>query len=499
MSPSNYGPSTFFAHKMTNSHDVTHRHRPRLGSVAGLSVLIIVTGAFAWPPLVKLVTASADDPPASQDGSASIPVRVGAVPLRTAGPSALIQSFTGIVKARRTSTLAAKITGRIQKLNVDMGDHVQAGRVLCELETDQLVAERSAVAANLAAAEATLAELHAGPRVQDIQRAEFAVSEAEAHLEFRKASHRRMAALRQSATVSVEDYDQSLYAARAARATLSSAQESLDLLHAGTRQEKLDMQQATVAALTAQLRHSDVQLAEARIVAPYNGHIQIRHLDEGAVVTPGQAILEIAETDALEVHVGLPPELATSLDTSQLTVTRGNEEFVVSVDRLAPQISERTRTREVVLTIDSSKIGRGRLGKSGPANDSSDVIPVGSAVDVQLQVPTRDVGAWLPTSALTAGPRGLWAVLVAEPIQNDSEQRPSAASVLATHIVQRRPLELLRSQGHWSQIRGPVGNDELVIVEGTHLVVPGQSITCEEKIDHPDGTPPAISMAGDES
>ncbi len=197
MSPHNSAFRSFFAIKMTSRHKLTKRRTLLgVGALVGLAVLLAYRPSPVWSvhsAFFPALPAARSEQPRLARGPR--PVRVVTVPVRAAGPASMTQRFTGIVNARRMSTLSAKSLGRVERIAVDIGDHVRPGEVLVELDRDQLAAERRVVAANGNAAQARLAELQAGPRAQDIARAESAVREAQANLELREASFRRVADL----------------------------------------------------------------------------------------------------------------------------------------------------------------------------------------------------------------------------------------------------------------------------------------------------------------
>ncbi|MFN9912864.1 MAG: biotin/lipoyl-binding protein, partial [Pirellulaceae bacterium] len=82
------------------------------------------------------------------------PLTVAVAPLSRLKPPVVPVQLTGIVAAARTSQLAAKQLGRVQKVHVDVGDQVRTGQLLVELDVESLQAERDILTANLAAAEA---------------------------------------------------------------------------------------------------------------------------------------------------------------------------------------------------------------------------------------------------------------------------------------------------------------------------------------------------------
>jgi len=77
-------------------------------------------------------------------------------------------------------TVAPEISGRIAEMRVDRGDVVRAGDVLVRLDDALLQSQRLEAEAGLAAAQANLAHVTAGPRPEEIDAARAAVAQAEA-------------------------------------------------------------------------------------------------------------------------------------------------------------------------------------------------------------------------------------------------------------------------------------------------------------------------------
>ncbi len=459
------------------------------GWAVGLVVLAAASTAGLWLVLAQSSPSNAAPAPSinAQSEPHVRPLVVATQPVSQAGPGALQQRFTGIVVARRTTRLAAKVLGRVEQLFVELGDRVAADQPLVRLDSDQLQAARDVVAANLAAADALLAELKHGPRPQELQQSQSRLQELQSLTDMQRAQQERTENLRGSAAISKQELDEARFQTDAVAAQLLAAQQAHQLLVEGTRSERIDAQRSVVDGLAAQLRNLDIQLVEKLVLAPYAGHIQARLVDEGAIVSAGQPLLEIVESGELEVHVGLPNEIAEQLSSVSLSVAvdestnLGSKALAVSIARMAPTIQSTTRTREVVLHIETEDYAP---------------LAIGSAVQVLYQGPVDAQGYWIPTAALTAGARGLWAVYVAVPsVSNQSTGTPvtgtpvtgtpvtlqldsesSATAVTGTHVIERRQVELLRSQGEWSEVRGPLAADERLVIDGVHRIVVGQSV-----------------------
>lgn len=70
--------------------------------------------------------------------------------VRTGGTAErAVLTANGYVTARRQAGVTAKVTGRIRELHKDLGDTVEEGEVLAELEDDDLVAAREEIRASL--------------------------------------------------------------------------------------------------------------------------------------------------------------------------------------------------------------------------------------------------------------------------------------------------------------------------------------------------------------
>lgn len=115
-------------------------------------------------------------------------VAVNAVPVKRADIASTL-SYTGDVRSQATLNVVPKVTGRIEKLFVDVGANVKKGDLIAELEKDQANLSVRQAEAALAAATARLANLQAGPRFEAVQQAEATA----------RAARARVAALEQSA------------------------------------------------------------------------------------------------------------------------------------------------------------------------------------------------------------------------------------------------------------------------------------------------------------
>src|SRR5262249_44664524 len=97
-------------------------------------------------------TQTADSPPeAAEAKTVVVPITVAPVPGR---PSMRLVNLVGPLYGNEEVTLSSQVEGQIKSLQVDLGDHVEAGQVLAQIDDDQW-------RARLREAEATLAKAQA--------------------------------------------------------------------------------------------------------------------------------------------------------------------------------------------------------------------------------------------------------------------------------------------------------------------------------------------------
>jgi HlyD family secretion protein len=86
---------------------------------------------------------------------------------------------TGIVEAAQSGDLAFETGGRVESAPASVGEHVGQGQLLASLDTAALGAARDQASANVAAAQAQLSQMQAGPRQVDLAQKQTAVDQAQ--------------------------------------------------------------------------------------------------------------------------------------------------------------------------------------------------------------------------------------------------------------------------------------------------------------------------------
>jgi len=211
----------------------------------------------------------------------------------------------GTVYAAESAVLSAQVSGNITAVLVHEGDMVRAGQQLLRLDDSQaradVVREEASVASSRHQVEA-----------------------AQTESELATSTLGRFQILRDRKSVSPQEFDEVSRRAQVANAQLESARSQLAAAEAAKSEA------STVAGYSA-------------VTAPFSGTITARHVDPGALATPGMPLLEIARAGPLQLHA--------TVDESLLPAMRVGASIFVTLPALSASAIE-GRVADIVPAAD---------------------------------------------------------------------------------------------------------------------------------------------------
>jgi RND family efflux transporter MFP subunit len=231
-----------------------------------------------------------------------------------------VYEATGTVRARTVTTISSKVTGYVQQLNAQAGDHVNAGQILIVLEARDLDAAYRR-------AEIARAEVRSA-----IPEADYAVTGAKANLDLAQVTFKRIDDLASKKSVSTQEFDE-------ASARLKAAQSNYDI--ARSRRTQID---ARIAQADQEIRAAAIARDYAKISAPFAGIVTAKTVDPGNLATPGTPLLTIEQDGACR--------LEASVDESRLSAVRLGQTVEVDLDALDRKVT--ARVSEIVPSVDST-------------------------------------------------------------------------------------------------------------------------------------------------
>ncbi len=256
---------------------------------------------------------------------ARISVQEGS-PVRKGDTAAELKTSLLELQKRQASAKVRELEARTASLEL---------AVEIKRETAEAAVEQSS--AGVSAAEARYLTLKRGSRQEEIRQAEAVREQARTEMEKRRLDFERMNQLYQRKVIAKSEFDAVAAAFEAAKSSLAAAEETYKLVKAGPRREavsegkanlsgsksvlsasraalrEVDRLEMELEASRAQLEQARTSLAaaeddlrESRLLAPFDGFVTVKNVEEGEFVQAGTPVVTIAELDRVWVKTYVP-------------------------------------------------------------------------------------------------------------------------------------------------------------------------------------------------
>lgn len=236
--------------------------------------------------------------------------------------------------------VAAPLAGKLETLSVAKGTHVEAAAPLFTLEhAAELAAQRQA-AAQLATAQARLADLGKGARPSELAAVEARLAQARTAADLSVRELDRVTRLHDSRVLSDGDFDRARLAHEANVKQIAEAEAQLTTAGLGARADTLAAAEADVAAARAALERTVWSVAQKSQSAPRAGFIYDTLFREGEFVAPGTPVVALLPPENIKVRFFVPEADFAALqagDNVRVTVTGRAVPLMAHVTYLSPQ------------------------------------------------------------------------------------------------------------------------------------------------------------------
>ena len=313
--------------------------RPLIGIVVLALGLSACRGEFP-------ASAASQEKPKPQAAPASPPAReVRVVPAAERSLPRTVAA-TGTLAAEDQVTLSAKVAGRVESIDIDLGTRIRQGQPLARLDqTDfKLRVEQAEAALQQARARLGLSPTGKDEKIDPEQTA--IVRQARAVLEEAKLTRDR----------SVKLLEQQLIA----RAQLDTAEANLQVAE-GRYQDALEEvrnRQAVLAQRRSELDLARQQLTDTVVLAPIDGAVSQRLTSRGEYLAVGAPMATLVRIHPLRLRVSVPEREASGVrvgQTVRLTIEGDPTVYSGRVVRLAPIVQELNRTLTVEAEIPNER------------------------------------------------------------------------------------------------------------------------------------------------
>jgi HlyD family secretion protein len=211
-------------------------------------------------------------------------------------------TVSGTIRSKQKAAVAAEIIAAVRALHVREGQRVEKGQDLLTLDDSVVAAEVETAQARVVLAERQLAELVAPVRVLELEKAQKLVNRAKANRDYARKQFESIERALQRGAATQAELDLATNRLRSAEADYDWASAELKLLKAGARKEARDRAQAEVNLAKADVQRRQAMRAKYTLRAPYAGQVTARCVNLGEVISPGQVLLRVDNTETLEVR-----------------------------------------------------------------------------------------------------------------------------------------------------------------------------------------------------
>lgn len=237
----------------------------------------------------------------------------------------------GTVQSKVSVSVGAKITGIVQKLNIDQGAMVKTGDVLAELDTAELQARVESARAAIARAR------------QDLEKTRSSITKAHASLVLAQSNYKRDLEVFNAGYISQAYFD------------LIKAQLKVAESEYAETLKTAESSQAVLVQATAEVKAIEATLDYAYIRAPMDGLITKRTAEIGDTITPGIPVFTMVDLRHIWVAAWIDQAQIAHLKENQPAAIRlrSGRVFEGKVARLNKEADIVTRELEIDVTFDS--------------------------------------------------------------------------------------------------------------------------------------------------
>jgi RND family efflux transporter MFP subunit len=391
------------------------RRRRYGGALLGGSALLLLVGALGIGGFRHYQAELAVAATAQQSRTLVPDVRVAAV---RASDSKITVTLPATTTAFEAATIFARTSGYIEKRYVDIGDQVKAGVLLAEITAPEL---------------------------------DHQIAQAKATLDQNRASLQQTQASRDLADVT-NARDSKLVT----QGWLTRQQGDNDRLTLAAQQAAVGVAQSNIAAQEAQIRILEQEKAYQRVVAPFDGVITRRNIDNGSLVQSGSTFMfTLMHSDVIRTQVFVPQDEAFGVAPGVDAVVR------------VPEIPDHTFPGKVTRIATALQPGSRTLLTEIDVPNPDGALSPGVYCTVELLIPRKTPSMIIPADAVVFDHDGLH------------------VAVVESGVVHLQKITIARDFGKEVEVHDGVRPGDQVILNPMVNLAEGSKVAVHNKIRRP--------------
>ena len=218
----------------------------------------------------------------------------------------------GNIQAEQRVTIASEIRGRVSRIAIEEGMNVKAGDLVAQIDPREYELTLDRLRADLSGSQKEYKKAQEGLRQEDKDRLDAKTRAAQSSLDLAKIELGRtkqlvdQEVLAQSALDSAEDkVSQAIETLVASQAEQAAGMKS--------RSEDIEKLESEMQAIRKQVAVAELNLSKVNIVAPFEGVIIAKEIEQGAIADLGTAIVRMIGSSRLKAVLEVPQNYRNKL------------------------------------------------------------------------------------------------------------------------------------------------------------------------------------------
>lgn len=300
--------------------------------------------------------------------------------------------YSGTVKPADEVNVLSTLSGKIAKVNYDIGDKVKKGDVLFSMDTTDTINSMNVQKAMLATAEANISTaktnldlVNGGAMQSQIENAKATLANAELAYNNALTAYENNKVLFASGVVSQTDMDKIETAYKQAETSYNLAKESYNITanelpaeNLRKAQDALNTAQASKQSSLAQIKSFEKTLSDANVTSPISGVVAARNATAGTMLSQSAgAPFVIINTDKVNISVNVSEQIINSLAVGQdvnVKIAAVSDTLLTGKISTVNPAAGQTGTYEVKIELnnDNGNLKSGMFGEVYFAKDKSE-------------------------------------------------------------------------------------------------------------------------------